>query len=218
MQITIGKDTSLVYHHSVDPIHDRLVATGWLSYPLKAGDYLLGAGMEINPLVERKTVEDLLASIVDGRLMSESLRMIEATPFPWLLIEGHWMMRDGIHLLDTSWTWQQVWHELATVQDLGMRLYLTTNQEQTITELLGLVEYYRKDEHESASRGIAGDDRVIFLSRCRGIGSNKAKRLVESLGNPSIRELANLEVPQIRTVPGFGEKLSAQLYNWMNKK
>lgn len=218
ISITIGKDSSIADTRDPDSLTDRLVAAGWLSHSLPCGDYRLGAGMEANPLVERKTLKDLLSSIEDGRLMSQVLRMVAATAFPILLIEGHWLMRDNVHLLDTRWTWQQVWHELLTVQDMGMRLYLTTSQEQTFQELLGMVEYYKKEEHESAARGLAGDERVIFLSRCRGIGSVKAKKLIESLGNPSIRDLANLEIPEIKKADGLGEKLSAQLYNWLNKK
>lgn len=189
-----------------------LASQGWQRRRLLHGDFELGAGMESNPLVERKHLSQLLSDIGDGTLVRQCRSLVAATPFPILMPEGHWYMKDGEHLLDTQWTWLSVWNQLQTIQDMGCRLQLTTCREHTITRLLELVDYYKKDLHESAIRQVAGDYRLSVLCLIPGIGEIKAKRILARFR--SLADLANATSKELSEVEGLGESLALRIARW----
>jgi ERCC4-type nuclease len=188
--------------------------SGWLHQALPHGDYLLGSGLPINPIVERKTLANFLGDMRTGTLPRQMRALVAVTPFPILLIEGHWRMDDGTHLLDSGFTWEMAWNELATLQDMGCRIQLTTDLQHTLKRLPELVRYYAKDIHESAARQLAGDRRLQILTLIPGIGVEKAKNIVVKFPDYGIADLANLQVAELVTVKGIGEELAKRYWNW----
>lgn len=198
-----------------------LVEKGWLRQVLKAGDFRLASEVNISPHIERKTVKQYITDMESGQLMQQARRLIEATPFPILLVEGHWLMTDGIHLLDSNITWEQAWNEMQTIQDMGCRLQLTTSIAHTVRRVVELYHYYYKEHHESAQRQLSGDHRIACLCLIYGVGEVKARAILNWLEkqgiSSSISSVAALTVEQLDQVEGIGEALARRIWQWFHE-
>ena len=69
-------------------------------------------------VVERKTFGDLLGSIQDGRLFDQAARMVELSPWCYLVVQG-WGSAREITAYELGWTVHRVEGALATVQQMG---------------------------------------------------------------------------------------------------
>jgi len=207
--------TSSVDTREPEVLYEPLVLAGWQRHKLAHGDYELGCGFSPNPIVERKSLKNLLNDLATGTLMRQIRELTEATPYPILLIEGNFYIRDGVHLLDSNYTWEQVWNELETLQDMGARIQLTYGISHTIQRLISLVRYYRKNLHESALRQLAGDYRVTCLSLINGVGVEKAKAIMNYY--PSIAAVANSTPEELAKINGIGESLANRICKWFQQ-
>ena len=191
-----------------------LVRMGWQRDTLAQGDYELTTQLEANPLIERKSVAQLLADMSTGILIIHTRKLVNATAFPILLIEGHWRMA-GEYILDTNYTWAQAWNQLETIQDMGCRIQITTCISHTLERLVELEKYYQKDIHESAYRKLAGDNRLACLCLIPGIGIEKAKLLLTQ--NQSLTNIAVATIEDLVKVKGIGKTLAGATYNFFHE-
>lgn len=167
------------------------------------------AGGEI-VLIENKKLSQLLEDLSTGQLDRQCYRLCEASPFPILLVEGHWRQVNGL-LLDSRWTWEQVWNKLQSLQDMGVRLQLSTGPEHAVQRICELAEYYGKGEHWSGLRRLAGDVRVGVLCQVHGIGEAKAKGLLERY--PTLEAVARATEFDLAG-DGIGPILAHRLYQF----
>lgn len=191
-------------------LRELLVKLGWVQQRLPFGDYHFGEAGGRLVAIERKTVPDFISSMYSGRLQREVNDVIVGASFPILLLEGPWHQVDG-QLLDRRVTWEQCWNELQSLQDLGVRIQLTTSREHTVKRLLELTEYYSKSSHPSVTRTVSGDYRSMALSMIPGVGSKRAEGLLaywKTLGNISIAS----GWEGIMETPGVGPKLAEALH------
>lgn len=188
-----------------------LVRAGWQLQALPYGDYELVDSVNEPILIERKTVVQLLADLATGQLHRQARALTEATNFPILLIEGHWQQSGG-KLLNSRFTWQQVWNALASLQDLGCRLQITTGLEHTIQRLFELEEYYAKEFHASISRSPSGDSYLSCLGLVHGISTSKAKAIKEQY--PVLVDVVSANEEELALVSGIGSKLARRLYEF----
>ena len=99
---------------------------------LKTGDYIINDEI----IIERKSREDFILSIIQGRLFSQCSRMKKSTHYQILLIEGnpyntnHKIDRQAIKgaLLSVTLSWQIPVIYSAGVQDTSNMLLLISNQ------------------------------------------------------------------------------------------
>ena len=210
----VSNNISKVDTREPEWIREPLVHMGWLCTALIT-DFELGCGLQINPLVERKTLKQLLTDLSSGVLIRQLRRLVNATPFPILMIEGHWRMEDSTHLLDTEWTWEGVWNELESIQDIGCRLQLTVGISHTLERLPQLVKYYSKSYHNSVTRRVAGDYRLACLCLITGIGEVKAQAILKKY--PTLLEVASQPPEALNEVSGIGEDLSCRIHEWFRK-
>lgn len=102
--------------------------------PLETGDAEVWLESGEILLIERKTVEDLLLSIKDGRLFEQASRLAEIrmqqqlsgkrlTTFPTLLVTGHMYQSQANRLVtergETQWHWESVNSALMSLQEVG---------------------------------------------------------------------------------------------------
>ncbi len=170
---------------------------------LEVGDFVIGPDV----VIERKTVEDFLGSLIDGRLMGQLLNMSQAYARPLLILEGN-------H--EELFTMRNV-HENAIIGMLS-----------TIALTYRIPIFYTKDAHETAKyihqmakREQLGSDREIRLRVGRkgftpseqkqflveslpGIGPTVAKTLLEHFG--SIQKLVNASKDELKEVENIGPK------------
>ena len=193
-----------------------LVTQGWRLAKLDYGDYQLDCNLEVKPLVERKTVGDLLHCLQDGTLVRQCRNLCEATPFPILLIEGAvYLEPDGVHLRDSHYlTKQALRNQLMSLQNLGCRIERTDSINDTIGRLNELLSYFGKDSHESVQRLMPGNYRINTLCLIPGIGRVKAQTILTVL--PTLKAVANASVQDLTDCPGIGYKLAQKIFQWFN--
>ncbi len=191
-----------------------LIRAGWTPEALPSGDFELQDVVGEIVLIERKTVSQLLTDLQSGQLQRQCRVLVESSSFPILLLEGHWQQQNG-HLLDTRYTWEQVWNALQTLQDLGCRLQITTSIQHSIQRLFELAEYYSKEFHASIARSPSGDVYVACLSLIHGISAAKALELKALF--PDLASIANADQKAISQVPGIGSKLANRIYEFWRK-
>ncbi len=158
--------------------------------------------------VEHKTVEKLLQDMQSGTLQRQCRAVVEHSDFPILMVEGHWAQSKG-NLLGTGFTWEQAWNQLQTLQDMGMRLQLTTSEAHTIQRLFELEAYFLKETHPSASRHLSGSPTIAALCLIEGIGEAKANALEAAFG--SLGCIAGAGDSKLLAVHGIGEALVARI-------
>ena len=95
---------------------------------LKLGDYLVDGRF----LFERKTMSDLAAAVIDGRLFGQALRLAAAPLRPAIILEG-----TGRELAESSMRWEAIQGALVTVT-LFCRIPLlrTRRPEETVRTML----------------------------------------------------------------------------------
>lgn len=183
----------------------RLV-TGDVQWPV-AGDKLA--------LLENKPLGQFLQDFASGVLTNQCQRMREACDFPILMIEGHWRHQGG-KLLDTQYTWEQVWNQLQTLQDMGLRIQLTTDPVHTVERILSLAEYYSHGVHQSVDRVNAGTPEIAVLCRISGIGPKRAEALLAWAGN--LRRVVTASVEELTTVRGINYHQAVAIRNFWGRQ
>ncbi len=171
---------------------------------LAAGDVQFPEYGDGTVLVECKRLYQFLADMQTGQLVKQIRALVAESDFPWLALEGPFLA-DGCKFMDfPSFTLEQFWRQLATLQDMGCRWLRAIGPEETVLRVLDLADYYAKPAHVSASRNLSGDGRVDVLSRIAGVGEARAHALLAALGN--LRGVAEASVEALETVEGIGPK------------
>lgn len=188
---------------------------GWIVAKMDAGDFCFTTGIGQQVLVERKTIKQLLADLESGTLADQCIRLIAATEWPILLIEGQWVHMSG-KLYRSSWTWEQAWNALQTYQDQKLRIQITTSIHHTVTRVQQLAEYYRKGIHVSIRRQSPGDHKLDVLTRIKGVGPAKAQKLIDTYG--SLAHIATASPDALAMVPGVSYNLALEIWRWWHSK
>lgn len=168
---------------------------------LDAGDLWVACEDDSILLIERKTSEDLLQSIRDGRLFEQIARLVSQrldqlasgkpqTYYPYLVITGElrpdrfgnaWVGRE------TKWSWHSVQGTLLTVQEMGCYvLYLPSDTEYSKgVEMLAKRE--RKAVIDILPQRIPSivDNKTAFLMSLPGIGLERARMILDWAGSPA---------------------------------
>jgi len=179
---------------------------------LKYGDYDGHDSVGKLWAIEHKTLNKLLADMATGTLIRQCRALIEHSDFPILLIEGRWIQDGNGYLLGSNYTWEQVWNQLQTIQDMGCRLQLTTSINHTIARLFELETYYGKENHPSALREISGDAYIVVLSQIYGISTEKAKALEIML--PTLKQVVEANIDELQNVSGIGLVLARRIWQF----
>lgn len=203
-------------------ITSKLLELGWERQRLVSGDYKFFAHDFRKVGITRKTVSDLLSSIISrkdpytgdakksfGQQLEE---MLEFYDQKIILLEGSWkVIAEDDRLVSgrgvEPYTWSFVWNFLRTWQDRGFTIEITRSEEHTIRRLNQLYAYYQKPYRTGgAVRGV-GDDRVLaFPVGCRG---KTALKVLDQLG--SLAAVASTPLDELLKIedigPTRGEKI-----------
>ena len=94
-----------------------------LRMALDAGDVLAKCDDGATVLVERKTPDDFLGTLAADRLFPQVARMVETTPWAYVVITGQfYRLRTGkvkVGGRETGWNWDAVQGALLTIQEMG---------------------------------------------------------------------------------------------------
>lgn len=161
---------------------------------LLVGDYILSERL----IVERKSANDLVASIKDRRLWEQAERLKRAYPLVVLIIEGA-----DKRFPEESWK-----GAVASVLTMGVSVLQTANDLETAEWIARLAR--RETKGPARARGSkrkSGDaDRLTedVLASLPGISGRGAKRLLEHYG--CLSKVFTATETELRTVTGIGPK------------
>ena len=207
---------SYVDSREPEELRQALLQAGFLQKQLEYGDIQFSTSSDETVLIERKTIKQLLQDM-DGQLQKQCLGMTRNSPYPILMMEGQWVRTNRGTLLDTEMTWSQVWNQLQTLQDLGMRIQPTTGIQHSTQRICQLRAYYAKDKHSSIHRKVAESSSITVLSCIKGVDVARAKLLMEHFGN--FQRLANASLEELQEVNGIGPIMAKRIYNfWIGEE
>lgn len=180
-------------------------------------------------LIERKTVEDLLGSIADGRLFAQGQRLAEtrtfqqikgqkATTLPYIVITGQIKQSQSNMVItergETSWHWESVNSALLSLQECGIFIGYARDDADYERSVLALANRKRDDIKVYATRDILmGDKRIEFLMGLPGIGEERAHKLLDHAGGEIFGAL--IHVTDRSTKGPVGPSLQKTIRNFL---
>lgn len=186
-----------------------LKRAGFIQKQLDAGDVAFPEYSGEIVLIEHKPVSKYLEDMANGVLVSQARRLAEQSPFPIIMLEGRWVQSDGI-LLGSRYTWEQAWNQMQSLQDIGLRIQMTTSEEHSLRRILELADYYGDAAyHPSVSRHPAGNLQVAALALIYGVDRAKAEALLQYFG--SLADIATATPGELTDAPGIGPVLSSRV-------
>jgi len=172
---------------------------------LAAGDYLIDDDI----LVERKTVADFAASLVDGRLFPQAARLAHGRHRVLVLIEGSMAtpipdvhphaIQGAIVSLAVMWR-LPVLHTSGPEESLRVLRFLAHQAGRPRQPVL---RRYDRKPKRLASR------RIFVLQGLPGVGPALATRLLDPLG--SVERVVTADIDSLLQVRGVGPKKAARI-------
>jgi ERCC4-type nuclease len=167
---------------------------------LKVGDYEVGGRL----LFERKTLPDLVQSIIDGRLFRQALRLrkVEGKRVA-LILEGTTgdLNRSGM-------TWEAVQGALVTVAlQVGLPILRTRSPEETVKTLAFAAAQARMIASDNLPRAGCRPKgkralQSYILQGLPGVGPERAARLLQHFG--SVRATVAASPEELLEIDGIG--------------
>ncbi len=182
--------------------------SGWFDVRmdhLATGDYLVNG----EALVERKTIRDFVASLLDGRLFPQVARLAHSPYRSLLLIEGptpaslpdvhHHSVEGALVSIATMWR-IPVLHSSGPEQSARMLRFLA---EQVRGPHERILRRFDRRPKRLASR------RLFLLQGLPGVGPALAQRLLAHFG--SIERIVTADAATLAEVPGIGGGKAARI-------
>ncbi|MGB4052167.1 MAG: DEAD/DEAH box helicase [Methanoculleus sp.] len=175
---------------------------------LELGDYAIGDRI----LVERKTVQDFMDTLVERDLFGQIRSMADAVPRPILVIEGEedlYKVRN-IHPNAVRGT-------LAAITvDMGVTLLRTQNADDTAELLYVLArreagERGERKMHPKKSYRSSREEQEYVLAAFPNIGLRSARLLLEHFG--SLKAIIDADPEELASVRGIGEKIAQDIWD-----
>lgn len=176
---------------------------------LEAGDVHIVCNDGALLVIERKTPDDLLQSIKDGRALTQLSRLKKVSQWAYVMITGQ-LTRDNngnvvTDLRETKWNWNAVQGVLLSMQECGVFVTQCAGDFDFEAAVQRLAARSRKDVFLVPTARVpkVAGPAVMFLAALPNIGLEKAEILLQQSGmRPAIalRNLLDLEA----VTPGIG--------------
>lgn len=173
---------------------------------LKLGDYLVDGRF----LFERKTMPDLVTSIISGRLFTQALRLA-ATPLrPAIILEG-----TSRELAESNMRWEAIQGALVTVSlFFGIPLLRTGTPEETVRTM-----FFAARQGQAYAMGALPRPgyrprgkrarQLFILQGLPRIGPERARRLLAHFGN--VESVVKASPEELCAVSGIGKRIAERL-------
>ena len=199
------------------PFMQRLTFDGAITAvtQLQCGDVWIAAGDGALLIIERKTADDLLASIADGRLFDQAAAMVAMSPWSYVAIQGTLApAHDGKTVSDgqpVNWHWAAVQGALQTVQEMGVAvIYLSGRVDEFEPFLQRLARRDRGPVRTGGPRKVELlQPGMALLMSLPGVGPDRAKSLMEQAGSAAFA-LSALTDPMLNLI-GIGDGTRAKV-------
>ena len=176
---------------------------------LEIGDYICSDQV----VIERKTGEDLVKSIIDKRLFTQTKMLVENCTKPIILLEGDFSLYNSSlhpHALAGAIT------SLAT--DFRIPIIYTQNQKETAEILFALAKREQEERKRRVSIGkrkglglkIQLEETIASLPH---VDQKIANRLLKHFG--SVREIMTAKLEDFFEIKGIGEKIASDIIDYV---
>lgn len=180
---------------------------------LEVGDFVLSDEV----VVERKTIEDFLGSIIDGRLFSQLVMMSSNYPAPLIILEGNpheLYTTRNVHenaikgaLASIALNYRIPILYSADVNETAKYLYLIAKREQ-----LGVEKEIRL---RVGRKGLTQKEQQQFLVEGFPlVGPSLAKALLRKFG--TVRAIVGASITELQEVEKMGPKKAAKIHEILN--
>ena len=183
---------------------------------LSLGDYQLSNEV----LVERKTIADLEASIIDGRIFNQIEELSTKVTKPCLIVEGQINLTENNNRINNK-----SFIGLLTAIGLNYRvpIYFTKNQKETALflyviakrEQFGLNKNSEPKHRFSKTKMSFSVQQLFILESFPDIGPSLAKALLRKFKN--IKTIANTDAKQLQVVEKMGPKKAEKMVYLFNR-
>lgn len=169
-------------------------------------------------LVERKTPDDFLGSLKDGRVFEQVHRMVtprlnqqlrgeKPTNWPYLVITGPFTVGPNGAVYtgrDTGWAWNSVWGALLSLQEMGCLVMFAPCDTEYAKTVLMLANRDRSETVDilPARMPVPLDAKSNFLCQLPGIGIERAKDIMSWSNGNLTHALCGLTDMQIKAPVG----------------
>ena len=178
---------------------------------LDVGDYIISSRIGI----ERKTVDDFLGSLIEGKLFVQMKNLRATYSRPLLLIEG-----DGL-LTKRNMSHNAIFGSfVAIIVDFGIPIITTRSSQETADFLAVMAQREQKEgdravaiRGEKTARTIS-EQQQFFVEGLPNISAVLAQRLLQHFG--SIRSLANASEEDLCQIQGIGKNIAANIIKILN--
>lgn len=188
---------------------------------LKVGDYIVG-----NIIVERKTAEDFVASIIDGRLSEQLFKMSASAELSYLVVVGFLSEAMMKHDINRKAVISALVSASLKRAPIGKSGVVVVNTVETSFDFAYFIERLAKRIEDGdvwrlppipkiTTKGGEMDLMIAMLTAIPNVGVDKARRLLEHFGN--IRSIANASIGELTSVKGIGIETAKNIYNFFNK-
>ena len=180
---------------------------------LAVGDYLLSKRIA----VERKTTNDFISSIVDGRLFKQMTELKENFSCPLLILEGNGLFNSERKIHPNA-----IRGALASVSlDYGVPIIKTENNLETAEMLLSIAK--REQITKKKLTAIRGKKKArsmnhrqeILIAGLPQINTQTARKLLKHFGSPEKIFTATTE--ELMKIEGLGPKIAKRIRLLLSK-
>jgi len=178
---------------------------------LEVGDYVLSATVAI----ERKSIQDFITSLYDGRLFKQTKAIEETYTKPFLLIEGDISMVESL-LINSNVYYGAL---AALTINSNIKTVFVPSAEHTaifIGRLLKQLSKSKDDVGPLIYKHVKGQDlgtqQIYFLASLPGIGSKLAERLLIRFNTPNLV----LKASQLELSSVIGPKRASGIQKFLN--
>ncbi len=178
---------------------------------LKVGDYICSDRV----CVERKTSDDFINSIIDGRVFKQAEELMDNFTKPILIIEGNYfresMNENAIKAALSS-----------LILDYGISVITTKDEEDTAKTIYWLAK--REQTESQRPIGIKGEKKPKDIKKLQehiisgfpGVSTKISKRILEKF--KTIKRFTNTTEEELTKVDGVGKALAKKLNKLINEK
>ena len=193
---------------------------------LEVGDYIIETQNHTPIVIERKSAEDYISSLIDGRLNNQLFSLSRNFEISYIIIEGNIfealknhenLNRNAILSSMTTVTLKRSpigkkgVITIIPVENAWDTAYIIKKIDDTIEKNdIFRIPKMQKIEWTHEERA------ALFLTAIEGIGPNKAKNLLKKF--KSIKNVANAEIDEISQTNGIGKILAKRIYDFFRNE
>jgi ERCC4-related helicase len=179
---------------------------------LPVGDFVLSEDV----VVERKTAEDFVKSVIDGRLFTQMAAMREVYQRPVLIVEGDRRRAVGIGAASFFGALASV------VSDFQISVFTSTDEAETARLLFHVARREQLDKKKEIrirngrKPASAGDLQKFIVAGLPGVSTVLAERFLSEL--KTLANVFNASEEELRRIEGVGKKLSHRIWEISNRE